>query len=194
MIGGALSGGIRGGYKGYKYAKELGANPWNRHKIGSPHRFKTIAKPDIEGQADPTKHCYAVAGEYADAGHGNRSRTDFLNAAANPIDGSIPDGAPFSEVANKLGLNIENKNGNTNDFLSLGKLLNKGEAEGVLAIGTDRLHAHMVNVVSFDIIEKFNPFGGGFQCKVENLKIWDPIGAQLRYFSGNILKLIQIKY
>ena len=56
MISGAISGAVSGGIRGYKYAKENGANPWNNKVTDTEKQFAAKVKDGGSTQPDPSKH------------------------------------------------------------------------------------------------------------------------------------------
>lgn len=145
-------------------------------------------------QQDPTKHCYSVSSEYADAGHNNFTRIDFQNAAARLNNGLVPDGADIGLVAREAGLNANVVKMGTSDLLQFGANLQQGTMEGILTIGSNLDAGHTVNVISFDVIEKLNVFGGGSKLLMSNTRVWDPLTASVRNLTENIMKFVFIKY
>ncbi|MDY6117271.1 MAG: RHS repeat-associated core domain-containing protein, partial [Anaerovoracaceae bacterium] len=193
-INGAITGAIGGGIKGYNNAKKLEANRWTGHKATHKGHFSTTSKTGILQQQDPTKHCYSVSGEYADAGHNNFTRIDFQNAAARLNNGLVPDGADIGLVAREAGLNANEVKMGTSDLLQFGANLQQGTMEGILTIGSNLDAGHTVNVISFDVIEKLNVFGGGSKLLMSNTRVWDPLTASVRNLTENIMKFVFIKY
>ena len=198
-IGGAVFGGIGGGIKGYKYAKELGANRWTGNKTTNRGHFSSTPKTGILPQQDITKHCYSVSGEYADAGQNNLLRTnltrnDFQEAAARLNNGVIPDGADIGLVASEAGLNSNVVKMGTTDLLQFGANLQNGTMEGILTIGSNLSSGHTVNIISFDVVEKLKIFGGGSKFLMTNTRVWDPLTGSTRGLKENIMKFVFIKY
>jgi RHS repeat-associated protein len=196
MLGGAISGAISGAIQGFKYAKSQGANPWTGEIEGSDRQYQATLKTGVVAQADPSKHCYSVADEYADKGHTNLSRTDFQNAAANNNNGVIPDGADAGIVAKDAGLNAFAANTTGTDIDQLGAGIQSGKMEAIATVGTDINAGHCVNVVSFNVADRLNMFGGGTTSFLKTLtvSIWDPISATVHRLTDGILKLEYIKY
>lgn len=65
--------------------------------------------------------------------------------------------------------------------------------EGILTIGSNLDAGHTVNVISFDVIEKSNVFGGGSKLLMSNTRVWDPLTASVRNLTENIMKFVFIK-
>ena len=193
-IGGAISGGIGGGIKGYNNAKKLGANRWTGYKATHRGHFSIASKTGILPQQDPTKHCYSVSGEYADAGHNNFTRTDFQKAAARLNNGLVPNGADIGLVAREAGLNVNVVKMGTSNLLQFGTNLQQGTMEGILTIGSNLNAGHTVNVISFDVIEKLNILGGGSKFLMNNTRVWDPLTGSVKNLTENIMKFVFIKY
>ncbi len=193
VLGGALSGAISGGFSGYKNAKELGANPWTGNKVLSSKNYSAAAKLGILKQEDPEKHCYAVAGEYADFGRGNLTRDAFLCAAEREY-GKIPDAANFEKVAQAAGLKTDGVTLGSIEIVQFANQFERGTIEGVLTIGTNPQAGHVVNLVSFSVEEKLKLLGGGSKYVIRNIKVWDPISAKIVSLVDPIMRFSCIKY
>lgn len=164
-ISGAIGGAISGGVRGYKYAKDNGANPWNRNYMddsdsGSHPQHKPITKEATSvkqavSQPDPSKHCYAYAAEYADQGHGNRPASYFLELAKN-VDGANP-----MEVMNKANSTNGSLYGFREDqLISLGAQLTKNFE--VISVTNN----HVVNLRGITYGYKLKMFFGGIGNKL----------------------------
>lgn len=156
--------------------------------------FSSTSKTGILPQHDPTKHCYSVSGEYADAGHNNFTRIDFQKAAAQLNNGVVPNGADIGLVAKQAGLNANVVRMGTTDLLQFGANLQNGTMEGILTIGSNINAGHTVNVISFNVIEKLNVLGGGSKFLMNNTRVWDPLTGSVRNLTEGIMKFVFIKY
>jgi len=189
-LGGAISGGISGGIRGYKYAKELGANPWTGDKTLSSKSYSANTKTGIQPQADQSKHCYSVTDEYASSGRENFTRTDFQQAAANTNNNIVPDGAdPFEVYTAKTGktaIGIAN-------WDVVGKSLSDGSAEVMGVISQDGVN-HTVNVVGYTVENKLRLFGGGIKQILNSVKFWDPAYGTITNGHSSFLKVGYFKY
>ena len=189
-LGGAISGVISGGIRGYKYAKELGANPWTGDKTLSSKSYSANTKTGIQPQADQSKHCYSVTDEYASSGRENFTRTDFQQAAANTNNNIVPDGAdPFEVYTAKTGktaIGIAN-------WDVVGKSLSDGSAEVMGVISQDGVN-HTVNVVGYTVENKLRLFGGGIKQILNSVKFWDPAYGTITNGHSSFLKVGYFKY
>lgn len=196
MLGGAISGAISGAIQGWNYAKSQGADPWTGEVKGSERSYQATVKTGVAPQQDPSKHCYSVADEYADKGHTNLSRSDFQNAAAKMHNDIIPNGEDPGIVANKAGLtaNLAPTEGIEVDQLGVG--MQSGKMEVMAVIGTDPMAGHVVNVVSFKVVDRLNMFGGAITTflKTSTASVWDPLSATVHRLTDGILKLEFIRY
>ena len=168
-ITGAITGAISGGVQGYKYAKEHGANPWNREIDGSEVKYETAVKEGVPIQEDPTEYCYANSAAYADAGHGNHS-VEFFKKAGEYRKGW--DVSVLKEAAASF------ENGGTmgdlsKDFEQVGVLLQDSHYEMMGTIPSEAGRQHWVNIFKIRAVSKLSMFGGGSSVAY-TIGFWNP--------------------
>lgn len=189
-IGGAVSGAIGGGIRGYKYAKELGTNPWTGEKTLKTNSYSATPKTGIQPQSDQTKHCYSVTDEYASSGRENFTRSDFQQAAAATNGGVVPSGAdPFEVYSAQTGKTAFE----INNWDNVGTLLSNGSVE-VMGVITENGVNHTVNVVSYTVETKLRLFGGGIKQVLSSVKFWDPAYGTVTNGHSSFLKVGYFKY
>mgnify|MGYP004501820939 FL=1 len=192
MISGAISGAVSGGIRGYKYAKENGANPWNNKVTDTEKQFAAKVKDGVSTQPDPSKHCYAYAAEYADAGHGNHKAGEFLAAHDNKNGGDFkilrevnPDAKlvkSYAEVDNNFFDSF---------FYNLGSNIQNNFYEAAATINNGTHWANIIGISSYDKISWF----GGMTSHHYALKIWDPDGGIVSWInSSGITNLTVFRY
>lgn len=192
MISGAISGAVSGGIRGYKYAKENGANPWNNKVTDTEKQFAAKVKDGVSTQPDPSKHCYAYAAEYADAGHGNHKAGEFLAAYDNKNGGDFkilrevnPDAKlvkSYAEVDNNFFDSF---------FYNLGSNIQNNFYEAAATINNGTHWANIIGISSYDKISWF----GGMTSHHYALKIWDPDGGIVSWInSSGITNLTVFRY
>lgn len=193
LISGAISGAVSGGIRGYKYAKENGANPWNRNYIDEsengryydhkPENYSANSDKTPVKQLDQTKHCYGYADEYADQGHFNHPAEDFINSTGN-ADGYNP-----IESYNKVcGTSGSMYRVSGNNWRSVGYSLSKN----MEVLSTTNNHA--VNVRGITIGYKLHMFGGGIGNKLHlfSATVHDPlIGDYIKYSHLDCIGIIK---
>jgi hypothetical protein len=109
-------------------------------------------------------------------------------------NGIVPDGADIGLVARQAGLKSGVVKMGTTDLLQFGANLENGSMEGILTIGSNLSAGHTVNLISFNVIEKLNIFGGGSRLLITNATVWDPLIGTTRNLTENIMKFVFIKY
>jgi hypothetical protein len=131
--------------------------------------YTATPKSGIPLQPDAEKHCYAYADAYADAGHGNRPASDFINAAKGA------DGADAGQVFKRVdrsAFNFSTKvSGNQWDNIG-GRLMNGGEILGTTS--RDGMN-HWVNVTRITTADKWKIVGGGWKRVLRSTSFWDPV-------------------
>ena len=168
----------------YKYAKENGANPWNRNYIDTSDNGKyseykqesyyaTSEKKPVK-QPDPTRHCYGYANEFADQGHFNHSAYSFISASKY-VDGCNPMNS-YNSVCQTLG-EMESVTGN--QWKSLGLAL----SQNAEVLSTTNNHA--VNVRGITIGYKLCMSGGGVGNKLYlfSAYVHDPLIGGYTYYN-----------
>lgn len=182
---GAISGAISGGIRGYKYAKENGADPWNRNYIDNSDKGKycdhkqesfyaTSEKTPVR-QPDKTRHCYGYADEFADQGHFNHSAYDFISASEY-ADGCDPMLSYYRvcKTQGRMGLVAGDQ------WKSLGYEL----SQNAEVLSTTNNHA--INVRGITIGYKLHMFGGGVGNKLYlfSAYVHDPLIGGYTYYNN----------
>ena len=180
VIGGTISGAIGGGIRGYKYAKELGANPWTGEKYINEKSYNaTFMKEGLPISNDTEKYCTARALEYADEGHQGRSASYFMSE----IDKISTDGGADPEIlAKKVGMSVDlaGKLNSAEQIDMIGEKLSQGKE--IIVVSSK----HSVNLRGLLVGDKLNLFGGGYTRTVIDSHIWDSLKGAVyggpRYF------------
>ena len=170
-VSGALSGAISGGIKGYQYAKERGANPWNNKVDGTTNTFERAVKEGIPIQDNQEAYCYANASAYADSGHGNHTVEEFIEANyyAEGGDVSALEKLSGAKVVGQGGMEEIRKDG----FRISASLLN-GRNEMLATIPGGENKDHWVNIVKIVTLDRLNMFGGKTTIIPSSFSYWNP--------------------
>ena len=193
MISGAISGAVSGGIRGYKYAKENGANPWNNKVTDTEKQFAARIKDGVSTQPDPSKHCYGYAAEYADAGHGNHKAAEFIAANNNRDGGDFKILSRVNAAAKWVGPKKPEVDNNFFDsfFNNLGKNIQDSFYEAAATINNGTHWVNIIGISSYDRISWF----GGMTSHHYALKIWDPDGGIVSWInSSGITNLTVFRY
>ena len=172
-IGGAVSGAIRG----YSFAKENGANPWTNKIEGTDQVYERAVKSGIPTQTNPEEYCYAHSSAYADAGHGNHSVNDFIQAN----DGLKGSDVSALEKLSGAKLVAQGEMGElTKTAQSVGGALANPKMEILATIPGGDGKNHWVNVYKIVTATKLSSFGGKtITGAITSIGYWNPAtGAQ----------------
>ena len=179
---GAIGGAVSGAIQGYGFAKENGANPWTNKIEGTDQVYERAVKSGIPTQANPEEYCYAHASSYADAGHGNHSVNDFINANGGAK------GADVSALQKLSGAQLvaQGDMGTlTNNVPGIGGPLLNPKMELLATIpGGDGMN-HWVNVYKISTVTKLSSFGGKTFTSI-SIGYWNP-ATGAREASSSIL-------
>ncbi len=171
FLTGFAFGAITGGIQGYKNAQGVYANEWTGklYRNEKTYNVPSLKKISIDNNKDA--YCTSNAFEYADNGHGNRSRFDFRKAT-NSVEGIDP-----SKMAKATGIpiNMEGKVTDLSFYNNLGFDLENGkELIGVISNGVTG-QGHTVNITKIVTAEKWKVIGGGYKPVLKASSIWDPV-------------------
>ena len=190
-ISGAIGGAIGGGIKGYKNAKELGANPWTGEKyVNVKHYNSPFMKEGLPISSDTEKYCTARALEYADEGHQARSASSFMDE----LDKISSDGGADPEIlARKTGMSVDlaGKLNSTGQIDMIGEKLVQGKE--ILVVSSN----HTVNLRGLLVGDKLNLFGGGYTRSIIDSHVWDSLKGSIyngpKYFQKIVVLNLFIK-
>ena len=167
---GGLEGAVSGGITAYEKCKEAGINPWNGKENATRKNHSNIV--ECQKQPDPTKHCYAYAGNVASTQIGKPQSPESI-LMANEY-------APGKDVAESWS-NMPKKDCRVLDTPLYHRLRGQELKQFVNAFDRRKMtleytaNHHVVTLAQFDTVIAHNWFGSGSKMIMDNIWVFDSL-------------------